>query len=254
MNIRKAATLLALFGAKAVVAEKKSLRRASFEKNTDLTEDVEFWTRMTQEMSMPLTRRPTQRPTPRPVANTPVPTFVVGTPAPTFVDTPAPTFINSLPCGLTEDERVSAFTQMALTVTDEATLNNQFSSQSLALTWLIEEDAIEPPICPNVDNCKARERYLMASFYFASGGGKWDQCNAPFEYTPAAIRDANAACNRVVTPFPVNNPRIGATSTNAWLTPVDTCEWGGLACWGTDDERSGCMDQIDFGELVSIHK
>lgn len=86
----------------------------------------------------------------------------------------------------------------------------------------------------------------MASFYFAAGGGKWDQCNAPEEFTPQAIQDANDACDRVVTPFPVNNPRIGATETDAWLTPSDTCNWGGLACWGTDDSRGGCMDQLDF--------
>jgi hypothetical protein len=137
--------------------------------------------------------------------------------------------------------------ELALSVTPEETLNDPFSSQSLALEWIINDDTINPPVCPNTDDCKALERYVMAAFYFATGGGKWDQCNAPTEYTPEAIAAANDACNRVVTPFPVNNPRIGADSTDAWLSPSDTCEWGGLACWGTDDARGGCMDQLDFG-------
>jgi len=86
----------------------------------------------------------------------------------------------------------------------------------------------------------------MAAFYFATDGDEWEQCSAPNSYSPPAIADANEECSRIVTPFPVTNPRLGATSTDAWLTPVDECEWGGVACWGTPDSRNGCMDQIDF--------
>jgi hypothetical protein len=155
--------------------------------------------------------------------STPVPTLIVTD----IFPTPVPTPQASLPCGLTPEERATAFTDLALTVTPQETLNDPFSSQSLALQWIIEEDALDPPVCPNVDDCKAIERYVMASFYFAAGGGKWDQCNAPTSNTTQAIQAANDACNRVVTPFPVNNPRIGAESTDAWLSPSDTCEWGG---------------------------
>lgn len=149
-------------------------------------------------------------------------------------------------CGLTPEEREEQFRQLALTVTDALTLDDNDSAQAQALEWLINEDALDPPLCPEEGTCQAVQRYIMASFYFASGGGDWGQCNAPDEYTPNSIAAANDECNRVVSAFPVANPRIGATSTDAWLTPVNECEWGGLACWGTDDDRNGCMDQIDF--------
>lgn len=293
----KRSSILALFASAAVAAEKRGLRQVAnnAKKNNEFMEDIEFWTRMTQAMSLPTTKRPTSRPTPssnnkptpKPVPSTPAP---VETAIPSFIDTPLPTVIivdptdeptvvivdptdeptliivdptdeptsidpfptavptpvASLLCGLTEDERAAAFTELALSVTPQSILDDPFSSQSLALQWIIEDDVPETPVCPNVDDCKALERYVMASFYFATGGGKWDQCNAPATFTPDAIETANAACERVVTPFPVNNPRIGTDSSDAWLTPSDTCEWGGLACWGTDDSRSGCMDQLDF--------
>ncbi|KAL7519722.1 hypothetical protein ACHAWX_004480 [Stephanocyclus meneghinianus] len=319
MYLKRAANIFVLLGGNASSAEKMLRRVHSVDQRHELTEDIEFWTRMTQAMSLPSSRKPTKRPTP-PVVDTPAPTVVdvfptpvpviidvttapssvavptpipiiidetsapivndtflspaptnaivpspapmnsvVPTPAPIDVSTPVPTLIvtdifptpvptpqASLPCGLTPEERATAFTDLALTITTQATLNDPFSSQSLALQWIIEEDALDPPVCPNVDDCKAIERYVMASFYFAAGGGKWDQCNAPTSNTTEAIQAANDACDRVVTPFPVNNPRIGAESTDAWLSPSDTCEWGGLACWGTQDNRNGCMDQLDF--------
>ena len=285
MYIKRAARILALFGS-TVAAEKRLLRRVpAVDKNVDFTEDIEFWTRMTQAMSLPTSRRPTNRPTPnptrRPITQDPTlsltdkPTFIVTenllptatptttTPAPTIVTpeptivTPEPTNIDAFPtavptpqasllCGLTDKDFADAFTALALTVTPQSILDDPTSPQSLALQWIIEDDIPETPVCPNNGDCKALERYVMASFYFASGGGTWDQCNAPENFTPASIQRANNDCDRVVTPFPVNNPRIGADSTDAWLTPSDACEWGGLACWGTDDSRAGCMDQLDF--------
>ena len=275
MYIKRAAKFLALFGGTAVTGKRQLRRAHTLSNNNELTEDIEFWTRMTQAMSLPTTKRPTNRPTPNPSrrpsprpsgrpspnpTRRPTPRPVPDTPAPVVID-PFPTLLPtpeaSLPCGLTPEERADAFTALALSVTPVSVLDDPFSSQSLALKWIIEDDVPETPVCPNVDDCKALERYVMASFYFAAGGGKWDQCNAPNQFTPAAIARANAACDRVVTPFPVNNPRIGADSTDAWLTPSDTCEWGGLACWGTTDSRNGCMDQLDFendglaGTLIS---
>lgn len=220
----------------------------------DLTEDIEFWTRMTQAIdgSIPIvspeptprpTRRVTNKPTNRPpVPKSPEPTFGTTpepTPAPTPEPTPEPvtpspvsdeptyTPTETLVCGLTPADRAEQFRQLALTVTDEDILNDSSSSQARALDWLLNEDVLDPPLCPDDGLCKTVQRYVMASFYFASGGGTWDQCNAPTSYTPGAIATANAQCGRVVTPFPVNNPRIGATDTFAWLTPVNECEWGG---------------------------
>ena len=248
---------------KKLIKRKTSNNNKHHNKGRDLTEDIEFWTRMTQATggSIPInTPRPTPFPTnfdsepPVPVpVDTPIPTVLivdpteppvpVDTPIP---DTPIPTVLivdptdpptmsgplspaptAPLPCGLTPDERAVQLRQLALTITDEATLNDATSSQAKALDWLINEDKLDPPVCPDDGTCQARQRYIMASFYYASGGGSWDQCNAPNQYTPAAIAAANLQCGRVVTPFPVNNPRIGDTSTDAWLTPVNECEWGG---------------------------
>jgi len=227
----------------------------------DLTEDIDFWTRMTQATgSMPPIRTPiptrqsTPRPTPRPVvAPDPLPTY-----SPTDPDTPSPTTESPVsssptnspsdpfPCGISPNNRAEQFRQLALTVTDDSTLSDATSSQARALNWILNEDVLDPPLCPDDGTCRALQRYIMASFYFASDGGSWDECNAPNQYTPAAIATANAQCGLIVTPFPVNNARLGDKSTNAWLTPVNECEWGGVACWGTDDARFGCMDQIDF--------
>ena len=159
---------------------------------------------------------------------------------------PAPTA--PLICGLTPDERAAQLRQLALTITDAATLNDATSSQAKALDWLINDDKLDPPVCPDDGTCHARQRYIMASFYYASGGGSWDQCNAPTQYTPAAIAAANLQCGRVVTPFPVNNPRIGDTSTDAWLTPVNECEWGGTYV----TVRYGCVYARDVCMYICI--
>ena len=98
------------------------------------------------------------------------------------------------------------------------------------------------------------QRYVLAVFYFATEGGGWDQCNASNDLDdPAAIATADADCNRVVTPFGVANDRVGDTSTRAWLGPVNECQWGGVACWGSDTPQLDlCIDQLDFGKFYMI--
>jgi len=115
-------------------------------------------------------------------------------------------------------------------------------------------------MCPNQENIGCSrggsinpmiQRYVLAVFYFATEGGDWDQCSAPNDLdNPASIAAANNACDRVVTPFGVANDRVGDTSTDAWLGPVNECEWGGVACWGMDTPNLNlCIDQLDFGKL-----
>jgi len=179
---------------------------------------------------------------------TPSPTVTLATPSPTSNPTLSPSF----PCNLSPEDRAQAFRNIALTVTDAATLDDPSSAQAQALDWIINEDFVDSP-CPEDGPCETVQRYIMAAFYFAADGGNWDQCNAANDLSsPESVAIADSQCNRVVTPFPVNNPRIGDTSTASWLSPVDECEWGGLACWGTDDTRRGCMDQIDFGETSEM--
>lgn len=94
------------------------------------------------------------------------------------------------------------------------------------------------------------QRYVLATFYFATGGDAWGQCSAPENLDDAAsVAAANDSCDRVVTPYAVTNVRVGDTSTDAWLGPVNECEWGGVACWGSDSPNLDlCLDQLDFGE------
>ena len=103
-------------------------------------------------------------------------------------------------------------------------------------------------VCPDDNTCQPLQRYVLAAFYFATNGGAWEQCNAPTDFDdPIAIEEANDACNRVVTPFAVPNQRVGDESSNAWLTPSNECEWGGIACWGSDTPNINlCIDQLDF--------
>jgi hypothetical protein len=92
------------------------------------------------------------------------------------------------------------------------------------------------------------QRYVLATFYFATGGDAWGQCSAPENLDDAAsVAAANESCDRVVTPYAVTNERVGDTSTDAWLGPVNECEWGGVACWGSDTPNLDlCLDQLDF--------
>ena len=249
--------------------------RLSNKKDIDIRkEDIEFFTRTLQQ-SFPPTPQPNPIPTtpspieietpfPTPGFETPNPTDppIISTPNPTeggtelppVVSTPNPTDIPLTPnptvplvCGLPFEDYESQMRELALTITNEATLNNQGSPQARALNWLLTEDTLDPPVCPNDGPCGAQQRYIKLTSPVVEGRGIIDQCNAPNNLGSASsIALANANCDRVVTPFPVNNPRIGDKSTDAWLTGVDECLWGGVACWGTDDDREGCMDQIDF--------
>jgi len=164
-------------------------------------------------------------------------------------------------CGLTQEERAEQTKQLMSTVSDPSTFDDPNSPQSKALNWITNEDAISPILCPNqieegVDSCTKGgsinpmiQRYVMAVFYYATDGDNWDQCSAASDFSDAeAVAEADAACDRVVTPFPLSN-RVGDTSTDAWLGPVNECEWGGIACWGANRPNLNlCIDQLDFGK------
>ena len=245
--------------------------------NIDITaEDVEFFTRSLQS-SLPPTNPPVFSPTNPPVpvpspTNPPVPVtdppVLAPTDPPLFEPTPSPstevpsyspTFSPTFPCNLTPEERANEIRELLSTVSDPATFNDPSTPQARALDWITNDDAIEPVLCPNVigEGCSRGgninpmvQRYVMAVFYFAAGGGSWDQCNAPVDVEDAtSVAEADANCARVVTPFGVANDRVGDTSTNAWLGPVNECEWGGAACWGADTPNLNmCLDQLDFGK------
>jgi hypothetical protein len=147
-------------------------------------------------------------------------------------------------------------------VSDPALFDDPTTPQARALEWITNEDAIVPTLCPNVEGpgCKLDglnpmvQRYALATFYFATNGDDWTQCSAPENLDDvASVTAANDACNRIVTPFGVENDRVGDTSTDAWLGPVNECFWGGVACWGADTPNLNlCLDQLDFGEFIFI--
>jgi len=145
------------------------------------------------------------------------------------------------------------------TVSDPSTFDDPNSPQSKALDWIAYEDAISPPLCPNQieegvgctkggDVNPMIQRYVLAVFYYSTDGDNWTQCSAASDFSDAkAVAEADAACDRVVIPFGVPNDRVGDTSTDAWLGPVNECEWGGVACWGADTPNLNlCIDQLDF--------
>ena len=212
----------------------------------------------------PATPFPTEDPTPAPLAFTPFPTPLAPSPAPTTADpTGLPTLSPTFPCDLTPDERAAEIRELLSAVSDPALFDDPTTPQARALDWIANEDALEPPLCPNAigEGCALNsrfgsanplvQRYVLAVFYYATeGDASWTTCRAPTDPDdPASVAAADAACDRVVTPFGVQNQRVGATSTDAWLGPVNECQWGGVACWGADTPNLNlCIDQLDFGE------
>ena len=193
---------------------------------------------------------PTPIPTPSPTAApNPLPTTSTPTPVPTFPPTfvptalptsspttaspttPAPTF----QCNVTPEDRASQITTEILKVSNAADFVDPSSPQSQSIQWLIEEDALY--LCP--EDPTLVQRYVMAVFYFSTEGPSWIQCSAPEDLSdPASVAEANANCNLDV--------ELGQGGTDAWLTAVSECNWGGVACDVTD----GTMERIEFGKII----
>ena len=181
-------------------------------------------------------------------------------------------------CDMSPTQRMATLRPIILTITPEGILNNVNSPQAKALHWLVNEDTIDPPICPpmtmgNNDTSVTTvatllQRYIMAAFYYATNGDNWKECTAPIHYTSTSvITNANEKkCTRTITAqssevlaFVLEQAFSDTTTTaeqqqhgrkigtQAWLTPVDTCDWGGLAC-SYYNISSGyyAIDQIEF--------
>ena len=173
----------------------------------------------------PPTPGPTPGPTPSP---TPAPTPRPTTAAPT---TPAPTFT----CNFSPEDRAVAIADILGQVSNPIDFVAPFSPQSRSLKWITEEDSLY--LCP--DDPFLIQRYTMAVFYFSTDGPNWVECSAPDDLSdPNSIREANANCDLEV--------EIGQGGTDAWLTPVTECQWGGVAC----DTVSGDMERIEFGKCL----
>ena len=208
-----------------------------FEDTASLTANSEFFPIIFEspdpEVFMAATDDPSKRPTPSPTESpsfspTTIPTMTPSlspskrpsqnpTNMPTNLPTPSPTAA-ALPCGLSEAARK---TQIIKILNVQSV--NPNSPQDLASNWIIDNDDLY--LCP--DNEKAiMQRYVAAVLYFSVGGGTWNQCNAPRDLdNPASIERANEECRIRTSTFPDLT-----SGSNAWLTPSNECEWGGLAC------------------------
>lgn len=119
------------------------------------------------------------------------------------------------------------------TVSDSNVVNTDGTPQSEAANWLINQDTRF--LCP--DSPTLISRYALAVFYYSTRGDRWLECSAPSSFNDtAAIEAANAACN--IQAFP-------DSGSDAWLTPSDECQWGGVVCNDNGDveviniERNG---------------
>lgn len=154
-------------------------------------------------------------------------------PVPVPDPTPAPT----LPCGMPPVERRGQITATLSQVSKVEDLNKAGSPQNMAFDWLVNKDAMY--LCPEDDSLV--QRYVAAVFYYSSIGDGWLQCSAPKDLEdPQSIEKANANCN-----IEVDSPDVGGT--DAWLTPVSECQWGGLACRRSLGDS---LVRIDFGEYI----
>ena len=152
-------------------------------------------------------------------------------PLPVPDPTPSPT----LPCGMPPVERRGQITATLSQVSKVEDLNKAGSPQNMAFDWLVNKDAMH--LCPEDDSLI--QRYVAAVFYYSSIGDGWLQCSAPEDLeNPQSIEKANANCN-----IEVDSPDVGGT--DAWLTPVSECQWGGLAC---RRNLGNSLVRIDFGK------
>jgi hypothetical protein len=84
-----------------------------------------------------------------------------------------------------------------------------------------------------------KSRYGLAVFYYSTRGDRWLNCSAPASFNDtAAIDAANAACS--IQAFP-------DSGSDAWLTPGDECQWGGVVC-----SDNGSVEVIDIGSFLTF--
>ena len=141
-----------------------------------------------------------------------------------------------------EPEEEQIIPPQLIGITESNTLNDPNSPQARALKWIMDEDAMGL----DVEDEGWLQRYIMAAFYFATGGGdNWTECNAPMDNSQTAIDAANEKCSLEATQYKIGKlERV--YGTKAWLSPVPVCEWASLACHNTDDSRTGTISQIEF--------
>ena len=153
-------------------------------------------------MSMP--SAPTPRPRPPP--------------APTRPPVPTPTIPTR--CGISSQERRAAILGEVSKISDPVDLLTENSPQRDALDFIVDEDLLQ--LCP--DDPTLDQRYILSVFYYSTDGQNWSRCSKPNDTSNAdQVAAANARCN-------IRGDGSQLAGTDAWLTPVSECEWGGITC------------------------
>lgn len=179
---------------------------------------------------------PTERPTPTPSSRQTTRPTADPTSNPTSKPTLEPSndpIAAPLPCGITASER----SEQIVEILGVDSSIGPTSPQSLALDWITNKDGLL--LCPDNEDALI-QRYVAAVFYYSTGGGGWNQCNAPSDLgNAAAVIRANEECRVRATTFPDLT-----SGSDAWMTASSECEWGGLACFA-----DGSIREISFGML-----
>lgn len=135
----------------------------------------------------------------------------------------------TLACNVSPSLRLLLIRVRLNTVSTAQELMEDGTPQKRALMWLVQEDPRS--LCPNDDSLF--QRYTLAVFYYATRGDRWTECDAPDDFKDEnAIKAANERCT--IEPIP-------DSGSDAWLTPGDECQWGGVVC----DE--GAVNRIEIG-------
>lgn len=137
-------------------------------------------------------------------------------------------------CGLPYGARQKQLFQIFSTVSNPTDIKTPGTPQYKAFNWIIYDD--DYCLCPNNSSCELIQRYVMAVFYYSTGGEKWVNCGA-----------ASTVCNpsgSTYNGFATSACFEGASER--WLAPVSSCRWCGNVC--DDLNHITCITQIDIGE------
>jgi hypothetical protein len=192
------------------------------------------------------TPKPTKKPTPKPTKKpTPKPTKKP-TPKPTKKPVPKPSKHPSYKpspspkdcCGLPQGVREKQLFDIYKTVSNPDDILTPGTPQNQAFKYILEDEKY--CLCPSNTSCELVQRYVMAVYYFSTGGDSWVNCGAK-----------SSVCN----PLGTTNPTSGETTSGCfagsdarWLDPVSSCKWCGNIC---ENVNKTCITKIDLGKTVN---
>jgi hypothetical protein len=143
------------------------------------------------------------------------------TPIVSITPTESPT--ETTVCGMSEDQRRDAIVEQISNAigSNVFVLFNVTTPQSKALNWILEER--DRATCPGI---KLVQRWVMATFYFSTGGDHWFECSAS--------SNATDDCGTMA-------PFVGK---KRFLSEDNECLWAGIKC-----DMENCVTEIEFGKF-----